>query len=81
MTHSGGKPHNVGDKGQRFEVRAYGNTGKKTMGWSNVGWTETIEVAEAMAAAMRRAPSVVCTEIFDRTENRKVITQYVGILR
>ena len=37
MTHSGGKQHtNVGDKGQRYEVRAYkADTGEQTV----IGWT------------------------------------------
>lgn len=38
MTHSGGKPHHVGDKGQRYEVRAHGwpkNETDNVIGWSN----------------------------------------------
>lgn len=65
MTHSGGKPHNVGDKGQRYEVRA--------TGWpkdieSIVGWCPTSEGAERLAAAVKLAPSCVSVRIIDREE-------------
>lgn len=63
MTHSGGKPHNVGDKGQRYEVRAIG---WPKDGESIVGWCPTLEGAERMASATRTAPGCVVTKIIDR---------------
>lgn len=37
MTHSGGKPHtNVGDRGQRYEIRYDDSDGKEhVFGWQN----------------------------------------------
>lgn len=79
MTHSGGKPHtNVGDRGQRYEVRASGYPKPEQ---SVIGWGAAIEDAEKLAAAIRLAPGCTSTEIFDRQENRLVITRYAGILR
>jgi hypothetical protein len=78
MTHSGGKPHNVGDKGQRYEVRA---TGYPKQEKSVIGWCPTLAGAEKMARAIRLAPGCTSTEIFDREENKAVIKQYAGILR
>lgn len=66
MTHSGGQPHtNVGDRGQRFEVRAHGYPKD---GWSVIGWCTGIEAAREMAKAIRMAPGCDGTEIFDRLE-------------
>jgi len=79
MTHSGGKPHtNVGDRGQRFEVRS---TGYPKMQTSVVGWADTLERADEMASAFRAHPSCTSTVIFDRQEERPVITRYAGMLR
>lgn len=78
MTHSGGKPHNVGDKGQRYEVRA---TGWPKEGQSVIGWCSTLEGAYGMHAAVNKAPGCTSTEIFDRVENKPVIKRYAGVLR
>lgn len=79
MTHSGGKPHtNVGDRGQRYEVRA---TGYPKAEKSRIGWSDTIDGAEKMAAAIRLAPGCTSTEIYDREEDRIVITRFAGVLR
>ncbi|MCW5705462.1 MAG: hypothetical protein KIT82_23125 [Bradyrhizobium sp.] len=79
MTHSGGKPHtNVGDRGQRYEVRA---TGYPKPDESVIGWATTLDGASDIAAAIRRAPGCTSTTIFDRETNKPVITQYAGILR
>lgn len=79
MTHSGGKPHtNVGDRGQRYEVRA---TGYPQSEESVIGWTHTIDAAEKIRLPIRLAPGCTSTEIFDREEKRSVITRYAGILR
>jgi len=79
MTHSGGKPHtNIGDREQRYEVRS---TGYPKAESSVVGWAATLEGAEEMAAAFRKAPSCLHTEIFDRQEQKSVIGRFAGILR
>lgn len=78
MTHSGGKPHNVGDKGQRYEVRA---TGYPKDEESVIGWCPTIEGAENMAKAIRTAPGCLSTVIFDRQENKQIVRRFAGILR
>lgn len=79
MTHSGGKPHsNVGDIGQRYEVRS---TGYPKAGESVFGWSDTLDGAASMAAVVRQAPGCTSTTIFDREKNEPVITQYAGILR
>ena len=57
MTHSGGKPHNVGDRGQRYEIRAIGYPGP---GLNVIGWATTEEGAARMVAAIRQAPG--CTD-------------------
>jgi hypothetical protein len=79
MTHSGGKPHtNIGDLGQRYEVRA---TGYPKTEQSVIGWTHTVDAAEKMSAAIRLAPGCTSTEIFDRQNDKPVITRYAGFLR
>ncbi len=78
MTHSGGKPHNVGDKGQRYEVRA---TGYPKPEKSVIGWSESLEGADRMALAIRKAPGCISTEIFDRRDDVSVMTMYAGVLR
>lgn len=81
MTHSGGKPHtNVGDRGQRYEVRMTGY-GPKKPGESVLGWSDTPEGAHAMMAAILTAPGCTSARIFDRQEQKNVITRYAGVLR
>lgn len=80
MTHSGGKPHtNVGDRGQRYEVRATGYPDPD--GTAVVGWAETLVAADSLADAIRKAPGCTSTEIFDRQEGKPVITRFAGVLR
>lgn len=79
MTHSGGKPHtNVGDRGQRYEIRA---TGYPKYGENVIGWANNLDGAEEMLSALCQAPGCVSVEIFDREEDRSVITRFAGILR
>lgn len=79
MTHSGGKPHtNIGDVGQRYEVRA---TGYPKDDESIIGWSSTLKGAEDMALAIRQAPRCLSTEIIDREGNVSIFKQYAGILR
>lgn len=84
MTHSGGKPHtNVGDRGQRYEVRStgYPSSIANSEGWAVIGWADTAEGAEKMASAIRAHPNCTSTTIFDRQENKNVITRFAGVLR
>lgn len=64
MTHSGGKPHNVGDRGQRYEVTFYDPSinARRVMGWS-----DTAEGAQSMAASIEAHPSWQFPQIRDRT--------------
>lgn len=79
MTHSGGKPHtNVGDRGQRYEVRA---TGYPKAEKSRIGLATTLKGAEEMATAIRLHPMCTSTEIFDRQDDKVVITRFAGVLR
>jgi hypothetical protein len=79
VTHSGGQPHtNVGDRGQRYEIRCTGYPKKET---SVMGWAATLEGAGEMLSAFCQAPGAVSVEIFDRQENKTVITRFAGILR
>lgn len=79
MTHSGGKPHeNVGDRGQRYEVRA---TGWPQARESVIGWAWNLHGAERLASAAHKAPGCTSTEIIDRKEHKSVITRYGGVLR
>lgn len=73
MTHSGGQPHtNVGDRGQRYEVRAtgYPKPGQESV----IGWVSTLAGAEQLAKTILLAPSCVSATIFDRTDNTTALT-------
>lgn len=52
MTHSGGKPHNVGDKGQQYEVRFTGGDGVVAV----FGWSDDKDGAERMCRLITRHP-------------------------
>lgn len=80
MTHSGGKPHPVGDRGQRYEVRMTGY-GPKEPGESVLGWSDTLDGARRMMEAILTAPGCTSATIFDREEKSNVITRFAGILR
>lgn len=56
----------VGDKGQRYEVRA---NGYPAPGFQPIGWSEFKDRAEAMARAIRKAPSCKSTEVWDRHDD------------
>jgi hypothetical protein len=76
MTHSGGKPHAVGDKGQRYEVRA---TGVIKEGEEHViGWSDKLETAVSLRDGILLHPCATSAKIFDRQENKKVITRFTG---
>ena len=54
MTHSGGKPHAVGDRGQRYEVTAF-DPNKNTR--FIVGWSDTDIGAQNLAGGVEKHPS------------------------
>ena len=63
MTHSGGKPHYVGDRGQRYEVSYRDpDTGARKV----FGWSDTKRGAEAMVMSITLHPSMADGEILDR---------------
>lgn len=78
MTWGGGKPHEVGDRGQRYEVRT---TGYPEEGVNVIGWTDALDGAERMMIAILKAPGCTSAQIFDRQEDKLVITRFAGILR
>lgn len=64
MTHSGGKPHtNIGDRGQRYEVRAIGYPEE---GESVIGWSSTRKGAKLIANSIAKASGCKSTSIIDR---------------
>lgn len=63
MTHSGGKPHAVGDRGQRYEVSFFNPaTNERQV----LGWTDDAEGARKMAGAVEAHPSWEVPWITDR---------------
>ena len=63
MTHSGGMPHAIGDKGQQYEITVY----SPYIGCRIVlGWTNFIENAERMKEGAKLQPSWEDPQITDR---------------
>lgn len=63
MTHSGGKPHEVGDRGQRFEVSYQSAYAFRR---DVFGWADTPEGALRMAESISLNPSMTNPQIKDR---------------
>lgn len=61
MTHSGGKPHAVGDKGQRYEVRYLDGGGVEHV----MGWTEVSD-GGGLAKSLSKHPVWKLSQIVDR---------------
>lgn len=63
MTHSWGKPHEVGDRGQRYEVTYVDehDNKRKVFGWSN-----TMTFAQAMVSSILAHPTWESPEVKDR---------------
>lgn len=68
----------AGDKGQRYEIRM---TGYPKDGNNVLGWAGTVEGAHKMMAAILTAPGCTSATIYDRQENKNVITRFGGVLR
>lgn len=63
MTHSGGKPHEVGDRGQRFQVSVYDeDAGARQV----VCWLEDETQANKIAESVVLRPGWTKAEILDR---------------
>lgn len=63
MTHSGGKPHEVGDRGQRYEVSFFNpETNERQV----LGWTNSVEAARSMADGVDAHPSWEFPRVTDR---------------
>lgn len=63
MTINGGQPHAVGDRGQRFEITFFDPEARCR---KVLGWCETKEGAQRMAAGVEKHPSWQLPEIRDR---------------
>lgn len=63
MTHSGGQPHAVGDRGQRYEVSVYDDSaGRRIV----IGWADDAAMASNMATAAELRPSWMFAWVTDR---------------
>lgn len=70
MTHSGGKPHAVGDRGQRYEVSFFNpETNQRQV----LGWTEDADAARRMADAVDLHPSWQFPQVVDRLSRDHII--------
>jgi hypothetical protein len=64
MTHSGGKPHAVGDRGQRYEVSFFNpSTNERQV----LGWTDDVGAARQMADGIDAHPLWAFPQVRDRT--------------
>lgn len=63
MTHSGGKPHEVGDRGQRYEVTVFDENLNKRIVF---GWVNDAETAIKMANAAELRPAWKLAQVRDR---------------
>jgi hypothetical protein len=67
MTHSGGKPHAVGDRGQRYEITVYDEELQQRR---VLGWAESEEAAYGMAQAAEKRPSWSKAEVNERVRRQ-----------
>lgn len=63
MTHSGGKEHEVGDRGQRYEVGYYSMVENKR---KILGWTDTWQGAKRMEKSINLRHNMESPHIRDR---------------
>ncbi len=62
MTHSGGQPHAVGDRGQRYQVTYLDSSGARKV----FGWSDTMDGAEAFCQVINLHPSMSSPHALDR---------------
>ena len=67
MTHSGGKPHAVGDRGQRYEVSFF--DGEKRQVY---GWTDDAETARKMGDSIDKHPVWGFPQVRDREADMRL---------
>jgi hypothetical protein len=63
MTINGGKPHAVGDRGQRYEVSFFNPATWKRQVF---GWSDTVDGANRMVAAVNDHPVWEQPQVLDR---------------
>lgn len=63
MTHSGGQAHEVGDRGQRYEITVFDHVHKRRV---TLSWTDDIECARGMADGAELRPTWSDSKIHDR---------------
>jgi len=66
MTHSGGKPHQTGDKGQRYEV-SYFDTHMKER--RTFGWASTKDGVKSMMDSIEKHSAMEFPHVIDRVAN------------
>ncbi len=69
MTNSGGKPHAVGDRGQRYEVSV---SDRDVGGRRTVCWTNSREDALRIAKSIESRPGWACGGVLDRATNLRI---------
>lgn len=75
MTHSGGKPHNVGDHGQRYMVTYAKSDDPDAMPDGDApsserkvfGWSDTLDGAEAFCRSIELHPAMFWPWVHDRS--------------
>lgn len=72
MTHSGGKPHKVGDGGQRYVVSVFDEGRNERI---NLGYADDSTVAAQMATAAELRPSWKFAWVTDRQPGKSTSTQ------
>ena len=70
MTINGGKPHQVGDRGQRYEITYFDGRAAERR---TLGWCETREQADMVVLTMSGHPVWSGFEISDRHETPNVL--------
>ena len=65
MTHSGGKPHPVGDRGQRYEITFF--NGKKRQVY---GWTDNADNAHRICDSINKHPVWRLPQLRDRAVDK-----------
>ncbi len=69
MTHSGGKPHKAGDRGQRYEISFFCKTDNTR---KVLGWVSTPGGANATCNAVNLNPSMDFPRTRDRIDEKNI---------
>lgn len=76
MTHIGGKPHAVGDRGQRYEVTVFDEVKNERI---VIGWSNDAIGASAMGTAAETRPTWTFAQVRDRTAPETSTTKESGL--